>query len=114
MDPLLYRVMKLYALGDGRLTEEELPKLLEGNVGEHMLRRYMAGYAITKSGREVDFLVGDTAVEVKGKSASLRDLNWERGYVLSYDEFDIAEKKAMVPASIFLYHMSEDRVFYEL
>ncbi len=113
-DPLLYRVMKLYALGDGRLAEEELPKLLEGVVGEHILRRYRAGYAVMKSGKEVDFLVGDTAVEVKGKSASLRDLNWERGYVLSYDEFDIAEKRAMIPASIFLYLVSEDRVFYEL
>ncbi|MGC8636525.1 MAG: DUF4143 domain-containing protein, partial [Thermoprotei archaeon] len=112
-DPLLYRVMKLYALGDGRLADEELAKLLEGVIGEHVMRRYRAGYAIAKSGKEVDFALGDVAVEVKGRSASLRDLNWEKGYVLSHDEFDVTENKAMVPASIFLYLISEDRLFYD-
>ncbi|MGC9174971.1 MAG: ATP-binding protein [Thermoprotei archaeon] len=112
-DPLLYRVMKLYALGDGRLADEELAKLLEGVIGEHLMRRYRAGYAIAKSGKEVDFALGDVAVEVKGRSASLRDLNWEKGYVLSHDEFDVTENKAMVPASIFLYLISEDRLFYD-
>lgn len=113
-DPLLYRIMKFYTMGDGRLTEEEVPKVLEGVVAEHLSRRYNVGYAVTKTGKEVDFVVGGVGIEVKGGSASLSDLKLDRGYVLSYDEFDLAGGKAMMPASVFAYLISEDRVFYPL
>jgi predicted AAA+ superfamily ATPase len=42
-----------------------LPKVIEGIVGEHLAREYEVGYTFRKSGREIDFVVGNLGVEVR-------------------------------------------------
>ncbi len=106
--------MKFYAMGSDRLTEGKELNVLGGVVAEHLFRQCSQGCTVTKAGNEVDFAIGGVRVEVKGGSASLRDLKLDGGCVMSYDEFDSPEEKAMIPASVFDYLISEDRAFYLL
>ncbi|AAY81079.1 ATP-binding protein [Sulfolobus acidocaldarius] len=116
IDPFIYRVMKMYTRGIGDISREELPRVVEGIVGEHLAREYgrEVGYTFTKSGKEVDFVVRNVGVEVKYGSANYNDLRLSEGYILSLDEIGMKDNKVIMPISIFLYLISSERVFYEI
>lgn len=115
VDPFIYRVMKQYTTGAGNIEENEIPHIIEGVVGEHLARENRnTGYTFFRGGREIDFVVGKTGIEVKWRKGELGDLKSDSGYVLSFDNIDSEMGKAVLPASIFLYLTSSGRVFYEL
>ncbi|WP_221290569.1 ATP-binding protein [Stygiolobus caldivivus] len=112
-DPFIYRVMKRYTKGEGGIEEGEVPRVIEGVVGEHLARELSSvGYTFFKGGKEVDFVIGDIGVEVKWGRGDVRDLRTSKGYVLSLDDFRIEGGKAVVPVSVFLYLISSEKVFY--
>lgn len=105
-DPFIYRVMRFYSTGAKQTTEREKPSILEGVVGESLVRIYGDGinYLRTKADKEVDFMVDGFGVEVKYGNAKIDDLNTEQGYVItgrSGLEYD--GKRLLLPASVFLY-----------
>jgi predicted AAA+ superfamily ATPase len=114
IDPFLFRVMKKYTRGTADISREELPRVVEGIVGEHLAREYEVGYTFTKSGKEVDFIVRNFGIEVKYGSANYSDLRVNEGYILSLDEIGMRENKVIMPISIFLYLISSEKVFYEM
>ena len=115
LDPFIYRVMKRYTKGEGKVEDSEIPHIIEGIVGEHLAREYEnVGYTFFKGGKEVDFVVKDVGVEVKWGRGSFKDLRVNKGYVLTIDEIGIEGEKVMLPVSIFLYVMSSNRVFYDM
>ena len=94
-------------------SREELLRVIEGIVGEHLAREFdKVGFTFFKGGREVDFVYGGLGIEVKWGSASFRDLRTERGFVLSTDELRLEGEKAIVPVSVFLYLVSSDKILY--
>ncbi|MFP3205354.1 MAG: ATP-binding protein [Metallosphaera yellowstonensis] len=111
VDPFIYRVMKRYSTGEG-ISEEDVPHVVEGIVGEHLAREYSTGYTFFKGGREVDFVIDDVGVEVKLGGGEFRDLRMDKGYVLTLDEMRIEGNKAIMPISMFLYMISSNRVLY--
>ncbi|MEM1626856.1 MAG: ATP-binding protein [Sulfolobaceae archaeon] len=112
-DPFIYRVMKRYTKGEGNIEENEIPRVIEGVVGEHLAREFNnVGYTFFKGGREVDFIYENLGVKVKWGRGSFRDLKTEKGYILSLDDFNIDGEKAIIPVSIFLYLISSEKVFY--
>ena len=113
VDPFIYRVMKRYTKGEGDISREELPRVIEGIVGEHLAREFdKVGFTFFKGGREVDFVYRGLGIEVKWGSASFRDLRTDRGFVLSTDELRLEGEKAIVPVSVFLYLISSDKILY--
>jgi len=112
IDPFIFRVLKIYSLGKD-VESEEIPKIIEGVVGEHLAREHNdVTYLHYKSGKEVDFFTRGIKIEVK----------WERkaetknkvDYFLTIDEFNNSEGQITLPVSIFLYLISSDKFFYEL
>ncbi|AWS00474.1 AAA family ATPase [Metallosphaera hakonensis JCM 8857 = DSM 7519] len=115
VDPFIYRVMKRYTKGLGTVEESEIPHIIEGIVGEHLAREYgRVGYTFFKGGKEVDFVVGNLGIEVKWGRGDYKDLKMDRGYVLTFDDMELGENKAILPVSVFLYLMSSNKIFYEL
>lgn len=108
VDPFLYRVMKFYSTGSKNLGETDRPHVIEGIVGEHMIRRYGdIGFATTKTGKEVDFVYKDIGVEVKYGNGDYRDLKMDKGYVLTRNSAPTTMNgKALLPISMFLYLVS--------
>lgn len=112
IDPFLYRVMKLYTLGSD-YTSEEIPKIVEGIVGEHLRREFkQVGYTFFKNGKEVDFIVNNVGIEVKWGKGNVKDLKVDKGYILTKDDIGIEGEKALIPVSVFLYLVSSEKVFY--
>ncbi|QXJ35229.1 putative P-loop NTPase [Saccharolobus shibatae] len=113
IDPFFFRVMKIYSVGKD-IDDDEMPLIVEGIVGEHLAREYKeVGYLHFKSGKEVDFSVGDVKVEVKWREKERNRYN-NVDYVLTIDEFKKSDEQLTLPISIFLYLISSDKFFYEL
>lgn len=105
--------MRQYTTGASSIEESEIPHIIEGIVGEHLAREHKnTGYTFFRGGREIDFVVGKTGVEVKWGKGELSDLKSDAGYVLSFDSIDSGRGKAVLPASMFLYLASSGKVFY--
>jgi len=108
IDPFLYRVMKLYSTGSKDISDAERSHIIEGIVGEHMIRRYKdIFFMFTSTGKEVDFLYNDIGVEVKYGNGNYRDLHTDKGYVLTRNAAPSFENgRALMPISMFLYLIS--------
>ncbi|BDC18503.1 ATP-binding protein [Acidianus sp. HS-5] len=112
IDPFIFRVIKRYTKGED-ITDNDIPHVIEGIVGEHLAREYEGvGYTFFKGGKEVDFIVDDVGVEVKFGKGDFRDLRMQKGYILTLDDLGIEGEKAKIPISIFLYLISSEKVFY--
>lgn len=108
IDPFLYRVLKLYSTGANMLGEQEKPHVIEGIVGEHLIRHAKESDEInfmhTSQGKEIDFLYRDLGIEVKYGTGSFKDLKGSKGYVLTKnDPPAVSGGKATIPISMFLY-----------
>jgi predicted AAA+ superfamily ATPase len=113
-DPFIYRVIKRYTKGSGFIEDSEVARIIEGIVGEHLVREYKdTGYTFFKGGKEVDFVTNQIGVEVKWGRAKPSDLKLERGYILSFDTIGFEGDKTILPVSMFLYALSSDRIFYD-
>lgn len=114
IDPFFFRVMKIYSVGKD-IDDIEIPLIVEGIVGEHLAREYKeVGYLHFKSGKEVDFSVGNVKVEVKWRREKEKKRYNNVDYVLTIDEFKKSDEQLTLPVSIFLYLISSDKLFYEL
>jgi len=112
IDPFIFRVMKIYSLGKD-VESEEIPRVIEGIVGEHLAREYNdVTYLHYKSGKEVDFFTRGIKIEVKWEKR-VKTKN-KLDYLLTVDEFNKSEGQLTLPVSIFLYLISSDKFFYEL
>ena len=113
IDPFIFRVIKIYSLGKD-IESEEIPRVIEGIVGEHLAREYNdVTYLHYKSGKEVDFFTRGIKIEVKWEKKVRRKVD-KINYLLTIDEFDRSEGQITLPVSIFLYLVSSDRIFYEI
>jgi hypothetical protein len=104
-DPFFYRVLSYYTGHQNIIDEKDKPKVLEGVVGMHLYRKFGdIFYFATKTGKEVDFIVNDVGVEVKYGNRDLRELNYDRGYLLTRDSIPaLMGNRLSLPASLFLY-----------
>ncbi|MDI6737016.1 MAG: ATP-binding protein [Nanoarchaeota archaeon] len=106
IDPFLFHVFKR-ELTKTRIREEEVPRLIEGIVAEHLARKFgRVCYYYQK--KEVDFYVEDTGIELKWqnkvKKSDFSAVELKNKILLSKDSFEFIEKEnmAIVPASVFL------------
>lgn len=106
IDPFLYQVFKR-TITQREMEEEDLPGVVEGIVGEHMIRRLGKVFYFYKK-KEVDFYFESTGIEVKWqKRVDKRDfpkVEVENKILLSRDvfEFLLEENLLILPVSIFL------------
>ncbi len=103
-DPFFYQVLKNYSLGVKEIKMEEKPKILEGVVGEALVRKKQSVYfAQTKTGKETDFIYENIGMEVKQGNPDFIEFNEKKGFLLSKDKIELKEHKAIIPCSVFLY-----------
>lgn len=103
IDPFIYHVFKEKLLGLGTKAEE-IPKVVEGIVAEHLFRKYKKVFYLTGR-KEIDFYVGNTAIEVKWQNKvrkkNFAKIDVKNKILLSKDEFELGEIN-IIPVSIFL------------
>jgi len=105
IDPFLFHVFKKQ-LTQTRIKEEEIPGLVEGVVGEHLIRRFGRIFYYSQK-KEVDFCTTNTGIEVKWqKRVDKRDfpnVGFKNKILLSMDQFEVAKDRlVIIPVSIFL------------
>ncbi|MGB9706951.1 MAG: ATP-binding protein [Microgenomates group bacterium] len=106
IDPFLFHVFKK-TLTKQSVEEEEVPKIVEGIVGEYLIRKF--GNAFYFSGKkEIDFVGEKMAIEVKWqKKVGFQDFGKVRlsqNILLSKSNFDFSKKEKILilPVSLFL------------
>jgi len=105
IDPFLFHVFKKQ-LTQISIKEEEIPRLVEGVVGEHLIRRFRRIFYYSQK-REVDFYTANTGIEVKWqKKVDERDfpkVEFKNKILLSMDQYEVVKDKLVViPVPIFL------------
>lgn len=109
IDPFLFTVFKKI-LTRRSIEVEEISKIIEGIVGEHLIRKLgKLHYLIAKTKKEIDFFLDKTAIEVKWQEkVSFRDfphlINIENKILLSKSDLDFLkkEKTLILPLPLFL------------
>ncbi|RLG70127.1 MAG: ATP-binding protein [Candidatus Iainarchaeum archaeon] len=103
IDPFIYHVFKEKLLGLSTKAEE-VPKVVEGIVAEHLFRKYGKVFYLTGK-KEIDFYTANTAIEVKWqnrvKKKNLAKIDVKNKVLLSKDEFELGDIN-IIPVSIFL------------
>jgi len=106
-DPFLFRVFNWYVFGSKRISDERLPSLIEGVVGEHLKRKFGQKVFYFSNRKEVDFIVENLGIEIKIGKVGGRDfpkIEIRNKVLLSKDsmeDFGIGRVK-VVPISSFL------------
>lgn len=105
-DPFLFSVYKK-TLTKQQITDDEIPKIIEGIVSEHLIRKFGKVF-YASNGKEIDFILNKTAIEVKWRAkTSFKDfgkITLKNNILLSKSNFDFKEKDKIliIPASLFL------------
>jgi predicted AAA+ superfamily ATPase len=105
-DPFLFRVFKKEVTGT-EIREEEVPKLIEGIVSEHLIRAFGKVFYLPGK-KEVDFYLENAGIEVKWKrKADKKDFpksEIKNKILLTRDDFEFfgEENLIMLPVSVFL------------
>jgi len=104
IDPFLYWAFKRVITQRG-FEEEDIAGVVEGIVGEHLIRRFGQVFYFYKK-KEVDFYFDGTGVEVKWqKRVDRRDfprVDVERKILLTVDTFKSEDDLLIIPVSVFL------------
>lgn len=103
IDPFIYHVFKEKLTGI-KTTEEELPKIVEGIVAEHLFRKFGKVFCLAGK-REIDFYVKQIAIELKWQSkvkkTDFPKTDIKNKILLTKDDFEFGDV-TLIPASIFL------------
>ena len=105
-DPFLFHILKKH-LTKSEFREDEIPRLIEGIVAEHLNRKFGKIFYFYQK-KEVDFYIENTGIEVKWqRKLSEKDfpkIELENKILLSKEDFEFYEKNNMIiiPTSIFL------------
>ncbi|MFH1432955.1 MAG: ATP-binding protein [archaeon] len=106
IDPFLFRVFKR-ELTKMDVRDEEIPRLVEGVVAEHLLRRFDK-VCYYQQKKEVDFYINGTGIEVKWqnsvKKSDFYAAELKNKILLSKSSFEFFEDEKMLiaPVSVFL------------
>jgi predicted AAA+ superfamily ATPase len=106
IDPFLFLVFKK-VLTKRSIEEKEIPKIIEGIVAEYLKRKFGKVFYISGE-KEIDFLVNNTAIEVKWqekiKFQDFGKIRLKNNILLSKSNFDFSKKEKILilPVSLFL------------
>lgn len=88
-----------------RRLEKRIPRLVEGIVAEHLIRKFGKIFYYYQK-KEVDFCIQDVGIEVKWqKKVGKMDFSkteLKNKILLSKDQFEFFGNEAIIPVSIFL------------
>ena len=106
IDPFLFRALKR-ELTKTEIKEEEIPRLIEGIVAEHLARKF-GKVCYYNQKKEVDFFINGTGIEVKWqkrvKKGDFPAVELKNKILLSREDFEFFDEERMliVPTSLFL------------
>lgn len=104
IDPFLFHVFKRHVLG-AKVKNEDYPKIIEGIVAEHLVRRFGKIYYFHQK-KEVDFYLHNTGIEVKWQDkVDKKDfprVEIKNKILLSKSEYEVYENMIIVPVSLVL------------
>lgn len=105
IDPFLFHVFKKQ-LTKTEIREEEIPKLIEGIVAEHLIRKFGKIFYYYQK-KEIDFYLENSGIEVKWQKKvnkkDFPDIKLRNKILLSRDQFEFfKDEMIIIPASIFL------------
>ena len=98
IDPFLYRAFKKHYLGTHQLSNNEEPRLVEGVVGEHLVRAFKEVFFRVNK-REIDFIVDATTIEVKWTEKPGRT---KAKLTLTKSELSLQNERAIIPTPMLL------------
>lgn len=105
-DPLVLRVFHRMTTASPELTGHHRRALVEGVVGEHLARAFGPEQVTVHSGKkEVDFLVGESGIEVKQGKARASDfprIGLKNKILLTAGDFGKEDDVLISPVSLFL------------
>ena len=105
-DPFLFLVFKKMLTGQSSEIKD-IPKIVEGMVGEHLIRNFEKIFYFSNK-KEIDFVLNNFGIEVKWQSkVSLRDfpkIDLKNKIILSKSDFEYSKKDNLLilPAAVFL------------
>ncbi len=105
-DPFMFRLFKRQ-LAQTEINEEEIPRIIEGIVAEHLIRKNGKIYYYCQK-KEVDFYINNTGIEVKWqkhvKKSDFSAIELKNKILLSKEDFEFFknENLLILPVSIFL------------
>ncbi|MBI4139574.1 ATP-binding protein [Candidatus Woesearchaeota archaeon] len=104
IDPFIFHIASLKTLGLAEKKQENVPKIVEGIVGE-CLRRKNLGVKFLRSSKELDFVSEGVGIEVKWQeSVSTKDfpkIDLLQKFILSKNDVNLEGKVKIIPVALF-------------
>ncbi|MBI2564978.1 ATP-binding protein [Candidatus Woesearchaeota archaeon] len=104
IDPFIFHIASFKTLGIAEENINDIPKIVEGIVGE-CLRRNKLNVKFLRKSKEIDFIYGTTGIEVKWQeSVSIKDfpkIDLAHKLILSKKEINLNERVKIVPVAVF-------------
>ncbi|MBI4918766.1 ATP-binding protein [archaeon] len=109
IDPFIFHIASFKTLGILEENPSELPKIVEGIVGE-CLRRNKLSVKFLRSKKELNFVSGSTGIEVKWQeTVSIKDfpnIDLSQKFILSKKDVNLKEKVKIIPVATFVLLLS--------